>query len=125
MKLSPGSIEELLAPAGPRVRSLANAARTLIGLLVPHATERLRPGWGLIGYSAPRYFAFIQPLPAAIRIGFEWGVRLEDPRGLLEGDGTQVRFVTVTGERGLRSRALTDLIRQAAALSAGAASRRR
>ncbi len=72
MKVTPGSIDELLAPFGPKVVSLANAARRRITTLVPHAVERLRPGWGLIGYSAP---------PAA----FDW--LLLAALGMLGGSG--------------------------------------
>ncbi len=114
MKLTPGSIDELLAPFGPKVVTLANAARERITSLVPHAVERLRPGWGLIGYSAPKYFAFIVPVKDGVRIGFEWGVRLDDPAGLLEGNGSQVRFVSITRASQLRRRPLAQLISTAA-----------
>ncbi len=116
MKLTPASIDELLAPYGPKVVTLANAARRRITTLVPHAVERLRPGWGLIGYQAPKYFVFIVPLKDGVRIGFEWGVRLDDPAGLLEGDGSQVRFVTITRASQLRPRELSRLISSASLL---------
>lgn len=114
VKLTPGSIDELLAPFGPKVVTLANAARRRMTTLVPHAVERLRPGWGLIGYSAPKYFTFIVAVKGGVRIGFEWGVRLDDPAGLLEGDGSQVRFVTITRASQLRARPLQELISAAA-----------
>lgn len=123
MKLTPGSIDELLAPYGPKVVALANAARERITTLVPHAVERLRPGWGLIGYSAPKYFAFIVPVKDGVRIGFEWGVRLDDPAGLLEGNGSQVRFVTITRAPQLRRRELARLISTAALVPHRAESR--
>lgn len=86
--------------------------------LVPHATERLRPGWGLVGYEAPRYFAFLYPAAGQVKLGFEWGVRLSDRQGLLEGDGTQVRFVPLRTRASVRSRALRALIMEAAMLAA-------
>ncbi len=122
MKLTPASIDELLAPYGPKVVTLANAARRRITTLVPHAVERLRPGWGLIGYQAPKYFAFIVPLKDGVRIGFEWGVRLDDPAGLLEGDGSQVRFVTITNAGQLRHRPLAQLIKSAGKMAKSASS---
>lgn len=121
MKVTPGSIDELLAPFGPKVVILANAARRRITMLVPHAVERLRPGWGLIGYSAPKYFAFIVPVKDGVRIGFEWGVRLDDPAGLLEGEGSQVRFVTITRASQLRRRELAQLVAHAAITTSRAA----
>jgi hypothetical protein len=114
VKLPAGSIDELLAPYGPKVIALATATRRRIISLVPHAVGRLRPGWGLIGYSAPKYFAFVVPVKGGVRLGFEWGVRLDDPAKLLEGDGSQVRFVTITRPSQLRRRELAQLISRAA-----------
>ena len=81
---------------------------------MPDATERLRPGWGLIGYNAPAYFAFIVPHEEDVRIGFEWGVALPDPSGLLEGNAKQIRYVTIGSMEDLRSPALADLLAAAA-----------
>ena len=85
------SIGELLSICSPRARALAESARERIAAVVPGATEKLRAGWGLIGYNAPAYFAYILPAEDHLKIGFEWGVALPDPAGLLEGDGKQVR----------------------------------
>lgn len=93
------SIEELLSVCSPEARLLAEAARKTIVSVVPAASERLRSGWGLIGYNAPSYFAFIVPEKSRARIGFEWGVMLADPGGLLEGSGSQVRYVTIRTPR--------------------------
>jgi hypothetical protein len=110
------SIDELLARCEPRVRRLAEAARKRILVVVPEATEKLRPGWSLIGYNAPAYFAFILPTRYQVRIGFEWGVMLPDPKGLLEGDGSQVRYFTLGTAAALRSPELSAFLRAAAAI---------
>lgn len=110
------SIDDLLAVCEPRVRRLAEGARKRILEVVPNATEKLRPGWGLIGYNAPAYFAFIVAAPDRVRIGFEWGVMLPDPKGVLEGDGSQVRYFTVRTAAALRSSVLAALLRAAAAI---------
>jgi hypothetical protein len=110
------SPEQFLAAFPVPVRRLAHAARERILTVVPDATERVRPGWKLIGYNAPAYFAFIVPQQERLRIGFEWGALLSDPQGLLEGTGSQVRYVTIRAASELRSRALAELLRSAAAL---------
>jgi hypothetical protein len=110
------SIEELLAACPPATRRLAMAARRQILRVVPQAIEKLRPGWGLIGYNAPAYFAFIAPGPDGVRIGFEWGVMLADPARLLEGTGSQVRYVAIRSTRDLATPAFADLLRGAAAI---------
>jgi hypothetical protein len=50
------------------------------------------------------------------RIGFEWGVALHDPHGLLEGGGSQVRHLTIRRAADLKRAGVADLIRSAAAL---------
>lgn len=110
------SAEQLLSTFAVPVRALAQAARRRILAVVPDAVERVRPGWKLIGYNAPAYFAFIAPQRDHVRIGFEWGILLRDPTGLLEGSGSQVRHVSVHTAADLRRAALADLLRAAAAL---------
>ena len=110
------SIEELLAACPPATRRLAVAARRRILRVVPGAVEKLRPGWGLIGYNAPAYFAFIALGPDGLRIGFEWGVMLSDPTRLLEGTGNQVRYVAIRAARDLATPAFAELLRAAAAI---------
>src|SRR5512145_2804729 len=95
------SVEDLLARCSPEVRVLVQAARRRVLEAVPHASERLRAGWGLLGYDAPRFFAFVAPMKDHVRIGFARGVLLEDPGGLLEGDGSQVRHVAIRSARAL------------------------
>lgn len=108
------SVQELLDRCTPAVRRLVSASRRRILAAVPGATERLRAGWGILGYDAPRYFAFVAPMKDHVRIGFERGVLLPDPAGLLEGNGTQVRHVVVRRVGELRNPALAALLREAA-----------
>jgi hypothetical protein len=41
------------------------------------------------------YFCFIAPFENRIMLGFEYGIQLFDPNLRLEGDGTQVRYLTM------------------------------
>jgi hypothetical protein len=93
---------------------------------VPAAEERVRPGWRLLGFAAPRYFAFVAPQADHVRVGFEHGVLLDDQSGLLEGDGTQVRHVSVRTLALLQRPAFAALVLEAASLPSprGAGSRR-
>jgi hypothetical protein len=109
------SIEELIERTAPPLRPLLAAARRQVLHLVPGATERLRAGWGLLGYDCPRYFAYVVPMPDHVRIGFERGVLLHDPAGLLRGTGTQVRHVELRTRADLGHPALAGLLREAAA----------
>lgn len=110
------SAAEFLTAFPPDVCRLGEAARQRILKVVPHAAERVRVGWQLIGYNAPAYFAFIAPQHDHLRIGFEWGVMLPDPARLLEGTGSQVRYVSIHAAKDLRRSALADLLRVAATI---------
>jgi hypothetical protein len=116
MTPSPQSVEQFLSAYPTPVQRLAQLARQRIVGVVPEAKERVRTGWKLIGYNAPAYFAFIAPQQDHVRIGFEWGIALPDPTGLLEGSGSQVRHVSIHAARALERPALAELLRAAAAL---------
>ena len=88
----------------------------------PEATERIRSGWALIGYDLPigrrkRYFAFIAPERKHIHLGFEYGVWMSDPDGMLEGAHLKlrkVRFLTFEPGVPLPNDTLVALTREAA-----------
>jgi hypothetical protein len=113
-------VEALLADHSPEHRAIANRLRDLVKDTIPDVIERVRPGWGLIGYDVPvgrrtRYFAFIWLEPEHVHLGFEHGVLMTDPAGLLEGRGItkQVRWLTMRS-RGDIPPETPELIREAA-----------
>jgi hypothetical protein len=110
------SVDEFLRGFALPLRRLAEAARRRIASVVPHATERVRSGWRLIGYNAPAYFAFISFERDHVRLGFEWGVMLTDPAGLLKGFGSQVRYIAIRSAADLEGPDVTALLRAAAAI---------
>jgi hypothetical protein len=90
---------------GP-IQAIAHHLRHLVLDAVPDAAERVRAGWHLIGYDAPRheaegrgrsaYFAYIAPDRHHIHLGFEHGYLMRDPDRWLEGEGItrQVRWLS-------------------------------
>lgn len=113
--------ELLLAPYPDEIRAAAEAFRAIVLRAVPDAIEAVRPGWGLIGYNVPLgrrtpYFAFVWPEWEHAHLGFEHGVLMDDPDGLLEGAGVtkQVRWVTAQRPEDVRATALQPLVREAA-----------
>jgi len=91
------SPEDMLADHTPEVRALAEELRQLIRAAVPEATEKAYLGWQGIGYRHPQagYFCGIFPTADLVKLGFEFGVLLPDPDGLLEGSGSQMRWVVL------------------------------
>ena len=115
--------EALLADHSPEHRQLANALRELVLRTVPEAIEKVRPGWNVIGYDVPvgrstRFFAWVWLQPEHVHLGFQNGVLIDDPNGLLQGRGItkKVRWLTMHRVDEIRPEA-EDLIREAARLA--------
>ena len=94
------SPEEFLSTFPPEMQELANELRSLVKETIPQVKDAVYTGWKLIGYRVKKgrkdaYFCFIAPFPNRIMFGFEYGIQLFDPTLRLEGDGTQVRYLTV------------------------------
>ena len=109
----------------PAIRDLAERLREVVHEAVPDAIERVRTGWRLIGYDVPvgrrtRYFAFVAPEPEPVHLGFEHGVWMAVPDGILRGahlDLRKVRFVTYEPGDAIPTDALVRYTREAAELA--------
>jgi hypothetical protein len=97
--------EAFLAGYSDDMRAIAERLRRIVLTARPDAIERVRVGWHLIGYDVPAprgsgrktaYVAYIAPEQEHVHLGFEHGVAMRDPRGLLQGRGitNQVRWLT-------------------------------
>jgi hypothetical protein len=97
MKPAP-SVGEFLAGYPADVLDTAERIRAGVRASVPDLIEAVYPGWRLIGYRVgdarkSRFFGYVQPFRDRAVLGFEHGVRMADPHGVLEGEGSRVRFV--------------------------------
>jgi hypothetical protein len=109
----------------PQIVEIAERLRGVVREAVPEAIERVRTGWRLIGYDVPvgrrtRYFAFVAPEPEHVHLGFEYGVWMADPDGILLGshlDLRKVRFVTYKPGEAIPTEALVSYTREAAELA--------
>jgi hypothetical protein len=110
----------------PEIREVAEHLRGIVLEAVPEAIERVRTGWRLIGYDVPagrrtRYFAFVAPEPEHVHLGFEYGVWMADPDGILLGahlDLRKVRFVTYRPSDSIPTDVLEHYTHEAAELAA-------
>lgn len=110
--------EALLARLSPERAATAEAFRAVVRRAVPGAIERVRPGWGLIGYDVPVgrrtvYFAFVWPEIEHVHLGFEYGIHMDDPDGQLQGSGRKVRWVTAVRPDEVDPRTVEPLVREA------------
>jgi len=118
-------VEELLAGHVPEVRALAEALLALARETLPaDVREVVYRGWHAVGLRDPRagYLGGVFPLEDRVRLLFEHGVELDDPEGVLTGDGRQVRVVELRPGDPVPEDAIRALLHQA--LAVGAARRR-
>jgi hypothetical protein len=95
----PEDVHDFLMASHPGLADLALWVREAVLAGEPELTERVYLGWDGIGFRHPDggYVCAIYPREQEqeVRLLFEHGVRLHDPEHLLEGAGTQTRFIHV------------------------------
>ena len=116
------SPQEFLAPFPPEVQALAHELRALVKETVPNISEAVYTGWKLIGYRVKQgrrsaYFCFIAPFPNRVMLGFEYGIQLFDPELRLEGEGSQVRYLTIRDKEDIAPEDFRAFIAEAAQIA--------
>jgi hypothetical protein len=114
--------DEFLAAFPPEVQKLANELRALVKETIPNVKEAVYTGWKLIGYRVKKgrtgaYFCFIAPFENRVMLGFEYGIQLFDPTLRLEGEGTQVRYLTIREQADIESEVFRAFIVEAAQIA--------
>jgi hypothetical protein len=114
--------EEFLSTFPPEIQALAAELRALVKETTPNMKEAVYTGWKLIGYRVKQgrrdaYFCFIAPFPNRIMLGFEYGIYLFDPELRLEGEGTQVRYLTIREKEDIRPEVFRLFIADAAQIA--------
>jgi hypothetical protein len=114
--------DEFLASFPSSIQSLANEMRSLVKETVPSISEAVYPGWKLIGYRVKKgrrsaYFCFIAPFDNRVMLGFEYGIQLFDPELRLEGEGSQVRYLTVRAQEDFRPEIFRAFVAEAAQIA--------
>jgi hypothetical protein len=111
------AVDTFLKGYPPPVREIAVKAREVILSVMPDATEKVYPGWKVIQYGTgadmKAVFAAISPQRERVNLGLANGVDLEDPDGLLEGDGKAIRHVKLTSLEAAGAPAVKELVRGA------------
>jgi hypothetical protein len=115
----------LLAEHTAQVAAAAAWLREVVLGALPDAHEVVYRGWHGLGYHHPAagYVCAVFPRADDVLLGFEHGVLLDDPHGLLSGEGRTVRYVRVEAAGDPPAERLVELID--AAVLVGAPRRRR
>jgi len=116
--------EFLLAGAPDDMRRVAERLREVVRDVVPDAVERVRAGWGVIGYDVPvgrkpRFFLWIWAQPEHVHLGFQRGVLMDDPERRLEGRGVTklVRWLTFTPDEEIDPASIAPMILECARIA--------
>ncbi len=117
--------EALLDDFPPPMQAIAHRLREIVIAAIPDAIERVRPGWRLIGYDLPIrkngvYFAYVAPEFEHVHLGFEHGWAMQDPDGVLKGEGItkRVRWRTFRPGDDIDADRCVALVREAARVAA-------
>jgi hypothetical protein len=91
----PDGMRDLLAKHSDEVADLTRRLRAVARASCPELTERIYFGWYGVGLHHPAkgYVAALFPRADEVHVGFDQGLDLPDPYGLLQGDGHQVRYL--------------------------------
>lgn len=111
------SIDTFLSGYGEQISLITNLLRTYILTNLPNIKEELDIPAKIIMYTyGPRYidlFCNIIPSNKGLKLGFNQGVELPDPSGLLQGTGKISRYVEIKSHEEIKSPALKKLIKTA------------
>jgi hypothetical protein len=117
----PADLKAFLDASSPETRKVVLALRNVVRRAVPHAEESLL--WGGLSYHRPQVGGRVKGAVCQIvvkkghvRLDFIHGIRLADPKGLLQGDLLSKRFVPIGTVADVERPEIAGLIREAAAL---------
>lgn len=115
-KSSATEVQAFVRQSAAPIRPLLRELRKLVRDTLPDAREEIK--WGRPAYSLRRIVCYLAAAENHASLGFYRGVELDDPKGLLEGTGKKLRHVKIAKASDIRKRALTALLKRAAALDA-------
>lgn len=119
-------VEDFLARFSEPTSELAHELIDVIRAAAPDASIGVRAGWGCVSFTSPRvgYFAGAFVEEGKVRVGFEFGVLLDDSARQLTGTGTQLRYLPMPQGRPIPADYLKRLVEQANDLPGAIAVRR-
>lgn len=100
----------------PKLREVVRGLRALVKEAVPDVTETVNP-WGLPTFELNGPICYLMVGKNHVTFGFLRGTSLDDPKGLLEGTGKNLRHVKVRKKEDLSQGGLRRLVAAAARLN--------
>jgi hypothetical protein len=111
----PPSVERYILAQRPRHRPLLRLLRKVVRNALPGVGEEIKWGrpWYLVGGEK---VACLDVIDDHVNLGLFRGAEVDDPGGLLEGSGKEMRYIIVGVPSDIKRREFTILLRQAAGL---------
>jgi hypothetical protein len=115
----PSALVKFLKPYDPEVRDLALQLRALVLEEMAPCYENIYDAYSAvaIGYGTSDRLGdgifHIAVYPKGVNLGFNEGATLDDPKGILEGSGKQIRHIKIRRLDDLRRPAIRAYIRRA------------
>ena len=119
MRAPPKELIGFLKRFDPAIRELALDARELVLKVLAPSNESVLDVYVLAmnyGFSEKMkdQVVYIGVYTKHINLGFHWGARMDDPGGVLEGSGKQMRHIKIKSQADLGSPVIRDYLRRAA-----------
>lgn len=113
-----GTFDDLLALAPENLRPIMIELKSIINKIDPATVEVVRLGdraatYGVGPQKMKQGYTYILPHKSWVNLGFFRGGSLDDPKGLLEGTGKNMRHVKIRSMEVAGNDALATLIRLA------------
>jgi hypothetical protein len=99
----------------PELRKVVRVLRSFVKETVPGTKETVN-SWEIPTFEAKDPFCFYMVGKNHVTLGFHNGTSLEDPQGLLEGTGKNIRHVKLRAVEDLERKGLKGLVLAAARL---------
>lgn len=114
-----------LEPSGEEITELVMWLRSLVWDVYPHANELIYDNYNALAFGwsptdkVGHTFCSIAVGRTSknIHFGFYWGSEIEDPKGLLIGNGKQYRYILVTDKKSFPKAYMMRLLKAAYANS--------
>jgi hypothetical protein len=109
------TIEEYIAGVGGWQGGVLAELDTLVRMTAPKATGAVK--WAQPVYEQNGPVVWMKPASKHVSIGFWRGAEMDDPKGLLEGEGDRMRHVKITEGSKVPTTAIREFVNQAVALN--------
>src|ERR1700681_3676843 len=119
MRVRPKELIRFLNRFAPAIRELALDARELVLKVLEPSNESVLDVYVLAmnyGFSEKMkdQVVYIGVYTKHINLGFHFGTRLQDPEGVLKGNGKQMRHIQIKAAADLGSPVIRDYLQRAA-----------